>query len=127
MYSRVIASTLAFALLAVATPGGSPQPVTTTVTVTATTTATQPASQCNTGPVQCCNSVQKASAAGPAAILALLGVVVQNVNALVGLTCNPISVIGVGGNSCNAQPVCCENNSFHGVIAIGCVPINIDL
>ncbi|THU75280.1 fungal hydrophobin [Dendrothele bispora CBS 962.96] len=85
-----------------------------------------PASQCNTGPVQCCNSVQSASDPAVAKQLALLGVVAQDVNALVGVTCTPISVIGVGGNSCSAQPVCCENNSFNGVVALGCTPVNLN-
>ncbi|THU91485.1 hypothetical protein K435DRAFT_674080, partial [Dendrothele bispora CBS 962.96] len=57
----------------------------------------------------------------------LLGIVVQDVNALVGVTCSPISVIGVGGDSCSANPVCCENNSFNGIVALGCVPVDLSL
>ncbi|CAA7260094.1 unnamed protein product [Cyclocybe aegerita] len=71
----------------------------------------EPASQCNTG----------------APLLGLLGVVVQDVTAIVGVTCTPITVIGAGGNSCTAQPVCCTNNSFKGIVALGCTPANINL
>ncbi|KAH8822417.1 hypothetical protein DL96DRAFT_1560024 [Flagelloscypha sp. PMI_526] len=45
----------------------------------------------------------------------------------VGLTCSPINIIGIGSNSCSSQPVCCSDNNFNGVIAIGCSPININL
>lgn len=46
-------------------------------------------------------------------MLGLLGIVVDGIDALVGLTCSPITVIGVGsGNSCSGTTVCCENNSF---------------
>ncbi|KAJ2913194.1 hypothetical protein MD484_g7220, partial [Candolleomyces efflorescens] len=83
--------------------------------------------ECSTGPIQCCNSVQKAGAPGIASLLGLLGVVLQDVNIPVGLTCSPISIIGLPGNSCSAQTVCCENNTFNGLIAIGCTPININL
>ncbi|KAK7464765.1 sc3 hydrophobin [Stygiomarasmius scandens] len=83
--------------------------------------------ECTTGPIQCCNSVQSADSPAASLLLGLLGVVVQDVTALVGITCSPISVIGVGGNSCSANPVCCENNSFNGIISIGCVPINVGL
>ncbi|THV06628.1 fungal hydrophobin [Dendrothele bispora CBS 962.96] len=83
--------------------------------------------QCNTGPVQCCNSVQSANSPAVAGLLGLLGVVVQDITAQVGVTCSPISVIGVAGNSCSAQPVCCENNNFNGVVALGCTPINLNL
>ncbi|THU75243.1 fungal hydrophobin [Dendrothele bispora CBS 962.96] len=126
MFSRV--STLfvaAFtATLAVATCPAT----TTTVTATApATTQTISPSQCNTGPIQCCNSVQQASSPAATELCGLLGIVVQGADVLVGVTCNPISVIGIGGNSCNAQPVCCENNDFNGVVAIGCVPVNINL
>ncbi|PAV18381.1 hydrophobin [Pyrrhoderma noxium] len=77
--------------------------------------ATEPASQCNTGPVQCCDSVQSAGSPAAATELGLLGIVLQDLNIPVGLTCDPISVIGVGGDSCSANPVCCENNNFNGV------------
>ncbi|PPQ91617.1 hypothetical protein CVT25_012798 [Psilocybe cyanescens] len=87
----------------------------------------EPASQCDTGDIQCCNSVQAADSSSIAGLLSLLGVVVQDVTALVGVNCSPISVIGVGGNSCTAQPVCCTNNSFNGLIALGCTPINLNL
>jgi len=82
-------------------------------------------SQCNTGSTLCCNSTSTAGA--QSALLGLLGIVLQDVNALVGLGCSPISVIGAGGNSCSQQPVCCSNNNFNGIIAIGCTPININL
>ncbi|RXW17269.1 hypothetical protein EST38_g8586 [Candolleomyces aberdarensis] len=109
---------LALAAVAVAVPtggggGGSPTPI--------------PPSQCNTGPIQCCNSVQAAGAPAVSTLFALLGIVVQDVNIPVGVTCSPISVIGLPGNSCSAQTVCCENNTFNGVVAIGCTPVNINL
>ncbi|RXW22352.1 hypothetical protein EST38_g3478 [Candolleomyces aberdarensis] len=97
-----------------------------TLAAVASATPTRRA-ECSTGPIQCCNSVQPAGAPDAAKLLGLLGVVVQDVNIPIGLTCSPISVIGLPGNSCNAQTVCCENNSFNGVVAIGCTPININV
>ncbi|TEB19294.1 fungal hydrophobin [Coprinellus micaceus] len=85
-----------------------------------------PVSQCNTGPVQCCNSVQSASAPALVSLLALLGIAVAD-QVRVGVTCSPISVIGLPGNACSAQPVCCTNNSFNGIVALGCVAVNINL
>ncbi|KAK0502370.1 hydrophobin-251 [Armillaria luteobubalina] len=84
---------------------------------------------CTTGAVQCCQSVESAGSTSTltSTLLGLLGVVVGDIGVNVGLTCSPISVIGVGGNSCSAQTVCCENNSFNGVVAIGCTPINVGL
>ncbi|ESK84166.1 hydrophobin [Moniliophthora roreri MCA 2997] len=120
MFSRIV--TLVYAPLALT--------VFTAATCTPTShgySSTQPASQCNTGPVQCCNSVQSASSAPAATLLGLLNIVLSNLNVLVGITCSPISVLGVGGTGCNAQPVCCQNNSFNGIVAIGCVPVNINL
>lgn len=55
--------------------------------------------KCNVGELQCCNSVEKADGKNVSNVLGLLGVDVSTVTGLVGLTCNPISVIGVGGNS----------------------------
>ncbi|KAF8075313.1 hydrophobin-251 [Lyophyllum atratum] len=94
-----------------------------------------PASQCPTGGLQCCQSVQNARnilvdvANSPAAstLLALLGIVLQGVDIMVGINCTPLNVIGIGGNSCSAQPVCCSGNNFNGVTAIGCVPVDLSL
>ncbi|KAK0212042.1 hydrophobin-251 [Armillaria fumosa] len=82
-----------------------------------------------TGTAQCCESTQNPSDLSPstALLLGLLGVVVGDLTADVGLTCSPISVIGVGGTQCNNQVVCCDDNNFNGLIAIGCTPLNIGL
>ncbi|TFK58454.1 fungal hydrophobin [Pluteus cervinus] len=95
-----------------------------TVSVTSVPTSTPiPASQCNTGPIQCCNSVESVCTTLP--LFGLLGIVLSDIDVLVGITCTPITVIGVSGNSCTAQPVCCENDTFNGVVAIGCTPVNL--
>ncbi|TFK67129.1 fungal hydrophobin [Pluteus cervinus] len=108
----IIVSFFAFFQIALAAPNGAPP---------------MPASQCNVGSVQCCNTVQSVHSVGLASFFGVVGALAQNPNALVSATCNPVSVIGGGGNSCNAQPVCCTGNSFTGVIAVGCTPVNINL
>ncbi|KAK7472099.1 hypothetical protein VKT23_000218 [Stygiomarasmius scandens] len=128
MFSRIstlFAVTLFLAAnLAVATDDHT---VTKTVTETApATTVTEPASQCNTGPVQCCNSVQNAGSPGASSLLSSLGVLVQDPNVPIGINCSPISAVGIGENSCNAQPVCCDDNNFNGLVAIGCVIVNVN-
>ncbi|GLB40806.1 putative hydrophobins [Lyophyllum shimeji] len=86
-----------------------------------------PTNQCNAGELQCCNSVQDAKSKDIAGLLSVLGLVAQAVTGQVGVTCNPISGIAIGGNSCTAQPVCCTNNSFNGVVALGCTAVNVNL
>ena len=91
-------SLLALPILAAATPnpgaaGGVP---TTTVSIPPLPTGTQPASQCNTEKLQCCDSVQQSDSSSVSTLLGLLGVVLQGVAVPVGLTCNPITVIGAG-------------------------------
>ncbi|KAH8092552.1 hydrophobin [Cristinia sonorae] len=85
-----------------------------------------PASQCNTQPVQCCDSTFTEGSAAGAALLESLGIPVQDVNALVGQGCSPLSVVGVGGTSCSANPVCCQDNS-HSLISVSCVPVDLGL
>lgn len=84
MFAQLFALS-ALALLAAATPAPVP--------------GGEPASSCSTAPVQCCETVTSAGSSAASGILAAIGVVVQDVNAVVGLTCSPISVIGVGGGS----------------------------
>lgn len=139
MFARLstVATFASLAVLAVATPmevkrGGAPPPVTktTTVTVTASPPAST-ASPCSTGPIQCCNSLEsvcrvfrsrvwrqltqfslQADSGAGSLLLGLLGVVVQGLDVVLGLDCSPISVIGVGGGSCNSNVVCCQNNDI---------------
>ncbi|KAF8871126.1 fungal hydrophobin-domain-containing protein [Infundibulicybe gibba] len=128
MFSRISFVTVsALAILATAMPNNPPATTTVTVTAPAPTATSIPVSQCNTGDIQCCNSVQAAGSSAVSGLLGLLGIVVQDVTALVGVTCSPITAIGIAGNQCSAQPVCCTNNSFNGLVAIGCTPINVNL
>ncbi|KAF9451557.1 fungal hydrophobin [Macrolepiota fuliginosa MF-IS2] len=94
----------------------------TAIAVAQTTTV----NKCNVGSLQCCQSVQKGSSEAAQKQLAAVGALLGNGDILVGLQCNPISAaIGAGtGSNCNANPVCCKNNSFNGVVAIGCVAAN---
>ncbi|KAJ3500899.1 hypothetical protein NLJ89_g9586 [Agrocybe chaxingu] len=104
---------------------------TNTVTVTVTTTAyppneTKPASQCNVGDLHCCNTTAIASNPVAGILLGLLQVAVEPITALIGITCSPI-LAPITSNSCSAQPVCCQNNNFNGVIVVGCSPVNLSL
>ncbi|EEB90302.1 hypothetical protein MPER_11506 [Moniliophthora perniciosa FA553] len=82
--------------------------------------------KCNTGDIQCCDTVDNAHNKDVSDALGLLNIIVQDVNVPIGLNCDSISVIGVGGNSCTQQPVCCENK-FNSLAAIGCTPVNVNL
>ncbi|KAH9479146.1 Fruiting body protein SC1 [Psilocybe cubensis] len=91
-----------------------------------------PSNQCNTGPVQCCNSLLSSTSSTSNSLLGLLGIVLGDITGLLGrstlpVNCSPLSVVGIGGNSCSTQPVCCTNNQFNGLINLGCSPININL
>ena len=53
--------------------------------------------------------MQANSAAG-AALLGLLGIVLQDVDVTLGLDCSPITVVGVGsGSACSGTTVSCSN------------------
>ncbi|KAF9484813.1 fungal hydrophobin [Pholiota conissans] len=83
-------------------------------------------SKCNTGSVQCCNSVQDARSAAASKILGQLNIPVQSVTGQVGITCTPVTAIGVGSNGCSQQTVCCSKNNYNGVVALGCTPVNVN-
>ncbi|KAI9570790.1 hydrophobin-251 [Boletus coccyginus] len=79
-------------------------------------------SQCNTSDQYCCNSVITQYTSAVSGVLGVL----DGLNLAGDITCSPISIIGVPGNSCTQQPVCCTNNNFNGVANIGCSPINVN-
>ncbi|PPR00088.1 hypothetical protein CVT24_008990 [Panaeolus cyanescens] len=82
---------------------------------------------CNVGDIQCCNTTMSATSTNLSMLSGLLGLVLPSLGGLLGLNCSGLSVLGLGGNSCSAQPVCCSNNTFGGLISLGCIPINISL
>ncbi|KAF8886038.1 fungal hydrophobin-domain-containing protein [Infundibulicybe gibba] len=104
---------------------------------------------CNTGAIQCCNTIQNATPTVIGMLSGLLGTVLGPVTGLIGRKWIPIwvamlsrlgALVGMRGrrllnkitSDCSefpssAQPVCCTNNSFGGLVALGCMPININL
>jgi hypothetical protein len=78
--------------------------------------------QCSAGTQACCNSVQKASSPQAQKALGSLGLQAA-ADALVGLTCSPISVVNGVGSECATQAVCCNTDAFNGIAAVGCNPI----
>ncbi|KIM44267.1 hypothetical protein M413DRAFT_25697 [Hebeloma cylindrosporum] len=120
MFSRFIAFVLLVNLTIFAT-------ATTTIAGSPISPAPIPASRCNTGNMHCCDALERSDGSVAGTILGLLGVVIQGVGVLVGLHCTPLDILGIGQNSCHAQPVCCENNYFEGLIVIACTPISISL
>ncbi len=88
MQSKIFAlATLALATLAAATP---------------TRRQDSPSNQCNTGSLQCCESTQDATSSSVAGLLGLLGlldVILGDLTGQVGVTCSPITGVGVSGTS----------------------------
>ncbi|KAH6899212.1 hydrophobin-315 [Coprinopsis sp. MPI-PUGE-AT-0042] len=85
---------------------------------------------CNGGEVQCCNSAQTKESMTweHKTLMSILKIDIGDVTGLVGVGCSGVNVAGIGGGSkCTQQKVCCSNNNFKGVVALGCTPINISL
>ncbi|KAK0215344.1 fungal hydrophobin-domain-containing protein [Armillaria nabsnona] len=84
---------------------------------------------CATGSVQCCDSTQSPTdlTAPVSSLLGLLGVVAGQLTGNVGVSCSPITVIGLGGTQCSNQVVCCDSNNFNGLVSLGCTPLSVGL
>ncbi|CDO68554.1 hypothetical protein BN946_scf184998.g51 [Trametes cinnabarina] len=120
---------------------GTPPPTTHTGTTTAAPSPTGsgspgagagsgaiPAGECNTGSIQCCDQVQDAKSPQMSGIMSSLGIDPLGVTGLAGTSCSPIDILALGGgDSCTQMPVCCNNNTYQGLINIGCVPILLQL
>ncbi|KAG7440192.1 fungal hydrophobin [Guyanagaster necrorhizus] len=90
----------------------------------ATTTIFPQQDTCASGTAVCCNSP---SFSIVQTLLGLLEIIFGSVTGNIGLICNLITVIGVGDTNCSNQAVCYENNSFNGIVALGCISINVGL
>jgi Fungal hydrophobin len=60
---------------------------------------TYPSSQCNTGPVQCCQSTHQSNSEAGALLLGAVGVPVQDVVTTVGFNCSPVTFGGLVGGA----------------------------
>ncbi|KAL1758758.1 hydrophobin 6 [Schizophyllum commune] len=77
--------------------------------------------QCNSGTLQCCESTTEAKDIDRVLLSSLLGVDVGSITGLIGKNCSPVSVVGVGaGSTCATQTVCCDGDSFDGLVNLGC-------
>ncbi|TEB32732.1 fungal hydrophobin [Coprinellus micaceus] len=94
-------------------------------------------SQCNGGDIQCCNSVHSSKDDAVSGLLGLLGIDL-GLTSIVGLNCSPLSALALGGNSWSSaiyvrpldstsQQVCCSDNHYNGLVAVGCTPVNVGL
>ncbi|KAK0215354.1 fungal hydrophobin-domain-containing protein [Armillaria nabsnona] len=83
-----------------------------------------------TGNVQCCESTQSPTDLSPrvTSLLGSLGVDISDLIGNVGVTCSTIAIVGpISVTQCDSQVVCCNDNTFNGVVALGCNPINVGL
>lgn len=91
--------------------------------------------QCNTGAVQCCNSLEETHTEGLSMLASLLHVNVEDVQGKFGLGCSPITAVGGGRGAkwsvlllfilnastyvCHVsanEPVCCKKNNISMII-----------
>jgi len=106
MFSKLFAvASLAVLAVATPTPGGSG----------------------DSGPANlCCTQTEQANSAAGAGILALVGLVVQDVTGEVGANCSPITGVGVSGTSCTNAPVSCNDFYSAALVGVNCSPIIIN-
>ncbi|KAN0094870.1 hypothetical protein V8E55_003157 [Tylopilus felleus] len=80
-------------------------------------------SECDTGSVQCCNSVQSVRPS----LIDVGDLENTDMAFFIGFTCSLITLGSISvGSSCTSQPVCCNDDTFNG-ISTGCSPITINL
>ncbi|KDQ26260.1 putative class I hydrophobin superfamily [Pleurotus ostreatus PC15] len=82
--------------------------------------------KCNTGPVQCCNTMKSHESSEGNLVASLLKLDISGITGELGLQCSPVANL-IGGGPNSGQTVCCENTKFNGLVNIGCTPINIGL
>ncbi|KAH9977037.1 hypothetical protein BGW80DRAFT_830890 [Lactifluus volemus] len=78
------------------------------------TIPTVPASECNSGGLQCCDTTSINS--GNSAVGSIGGVIGQGCTPIVG---SPIT--------CRTNPICCQNFEQNGIVNVACTPVNVNL
>ncbi|EMD41241.1 hypothetical protein CERSUDRAFT_78912 [Gelatoporia subvermispora B] len=75
----------------------------------------------------CCQEVGTANSPVIAAALGLLGIVLNDVDTVVGIGCIPITIVGVGSTTActDGTVVTCDETNVDGLLGIGCIPITI--
>ncbi|GBE85711.1 Fruiting body protein [Sparassis crispa] len=88
----------------------------------------QSSSQCDSGSIACCDSTYDPESYEAQFIMKALNIDQTNLPAgKVATSCGGgISNVG-GGSTCANIPVCCENNTFNGLVNFGCTSIPIIL
>ncbi|GBE88400.1 hypothetical protein BKA93DRAFT_823212 [Sparassis latifolia] len=76
-------------------------------------------SACSVGSFECCDNTVDPNSSKGEQILGLLGLL--GITDLIGMDCSPIA----SGDTCNASPVCCTDNSSYNFISLGCIPISL--
>ncbi|KAJ8689813.1 hypothetical protein PTI98_012674 [Pleurotus ostreatus] len=67
--------------------------------------------RCNTESVKCCNKSEDAETFKKSASAALIPIKIGDITGKVYSECSPIVGL-IGGSSCSAQTVCCDNAKF---------------
>ncbi|EPQ51865.1 hypothetical protein GLOTRDRAFT_48330 [Gloeophyllum trabeum ATCC 11539] len=67
----------------------------------------------------CCQTLSTAASSSSSLLLSLLGIVVHDLSTPVGLTCQSMQA----GASCAHVSLCCQDNTYGGIIAIGCTAV----
>ncbi|CEI62556.1 hypothetical protein FVEN_g5096 [Fusarium venenatum] len=92
----------------------------TTESAAAASSTTASSGQCIApASLQCCVSVGKANDGPVSMILSLLGIVIKDTSIPIGLTCRSVPNPG----ACPNIPVCCNGNSYGGLVAISCTSV----
>ncbi|TFK71001.1 fungal hydrophobin [Pluteus cervinus] len=130
MFSRIFLALFValFAFTAYVHANGPVPATTVTLTPTPTNIPIPPnACTADVGTLLCCSNLGSASSIGIGSILGLFGIILTTLDALVGVNCSPLQILGTGGSTCTAQPVCCADVEYNGAIGVGCIPVNVNL
>jgi hypothetical protein len=79
--------------------------VTVALSALATLAIAAPANQCNTGPVQCCNTVEESNnmSSHTSKLCGLANVDVKNLTGKIGTNCTPVAALALAGNKWSVQ------------------------